>query len=321
MDTTTTLVNAASSPFDTIRYVKDNGIEYWSARDLQTLLGYTEWRKFEDAIERAKVACKNSGYDPKEQLVDAAKLSKRNNGAEISIKDYHLTRYGCYLVAMNGDPRKPEISAAQTYFAIRTRQAEIEKPMSTLDMLGLAYQVAKEHEQRLLQHDKQIAAVEAKAVEQQRIQEDQAERLEQQAKRIAAVEERTQERVFAYPDKKKAKKLSDMMYRIAETKVQCALEEDPESEESIGKHIEDLKDMVVAQISERLERDLRKELKQAQEYYIKKYIDAKSKDKSPAASVLRPAEARKLTLVAYVSSDPSLYSLVKNLLDDKEDGE
>lgn len=307
MDTTTTLVNAASSPFDTIRYVTDNGIEYWSARDLQTLLGYTEWRKFEDAIERAKVACKNSGYEPKEQLVDAAKLSKRNNGAEVSIKDYHLTRYGCYLVAMNGDPRKPEISAAQTYFAIRTRQAEIEKPMSTLDMLGLAYQVAKEHEQRLLQHDKQIAAVESQQAD--------------QAARLAAIEERTQERVFAYPDKKKAKKLSDMMYRICEARVQRALEEDPESNESIGKYIEDLKDMVVAQISERLERDLRKELKQAQEYYIKKYIDAKSKDKSPAASVLRPAEARKLTLVAYVSSDPGLYSLVKNLLDDKEEDE
>ena len=181
------------------------------------------------------------------------------------------------------------------------------KPMTQIEVLHAVTGELLKQEQKLLQHDKQIAAVESQQAD--------------QAARIAAIEEKTQERVFAYPDKKKAKKLSDMMYRICETRVQRALEENPESNESVGQYIEDLKDMVVAQISERLERDLRKELKQAQEYYIKKYIDAKSKDKSPAASVLRPAEARKLTLVAYVSSDPGLYSLVKNLLDDEEEEE
>jgi hypothetical protein len=115
-----------SSPFDAIRQVDSNGREYWSARDLQGLLGYTKWQNFEEAIERAKAACKNAGHKPSEQITDASKLQNRGNrGATQEAQDYHLTRYACYMVAMNGDPRKPEIATAQTYFAIKTREAEI----------------------------------------------------------------------------------------------------------------------------------------------------------------------------------------------------
>ena len=111
------------SPFDAICLV-ENGQEFWSARDLQEPLGYASWQKFEDAIDRAMTACKNSGHEVKTCFIGSDKTSPMPNGGVKVIQDYHLTRYACYLVAMNGDPRKPEIAAAQTYFAIKTREAE-----------------------------------------------------------------------------------------------------------------------------------------------------------------------------------------------------
>lgn len=113
-------VNSGQSPFDSIRRVNDAGVEVWSARDLMPMLGYEEWRKFDGAVDRARAACLNAGTDPKWNFVASAKVSASGPAA----KDYDLTRYACYLVAMNGDPRKPEVAAAQAYFAIRTREAE-----------------------------------------------------------------------------------------------------------------------------------------------------------------------------------------------------
>jgi hypothetical protein len=112
------------SPFDSIRQVSEQGREYWSARDLQQLLGYKNWREFEDAIERAMIACRNSGQNASDHFGDAPKMIKAGKGATREVKDYHMTRYACYLTAMNGDPRKEEISRAQTYFAIKTHEAE-----------------------------------------------------------------------------------------------------------------------------------------------------------------------------------------------------
>lgn len=114
-----------STPFNSTRQTDNNGREFWSARDLQKPLGYVEWRKFEDAIQRAEIACKNSGSEPSDHFVIAAKPIKGGKGSVQNVQDYHLTRYGCYLTAMNGDPRKPEIAAAQAYFAIKTREAEL----------------------------------------------------------------------------------------------------------------------------------------------------------------------------------------------------
>jgi hypothetical protein len=112
------------SPFDAIRQVDKAGREYWSARDLQKLLGYARWQKFEDAIERAMIACKNSNQDPGINFTRAGKPIISGKGRRQEAQDYHLTRYACYLTAMNGDPRKVEISQAQAYFAIKTREAE-----------------------------------------------------------------------------------------------------------------------------------------------------------------------------------------------------
>ena len=117
--------NYSNKNFEDIKHIDENGVEYWSARDLQLVLDYKEWRKFENVIKKAKESCKNSGISAFEHFVGADKLSKRANNTEILINDYHLTRYACYLIAQNGDSRKEVIALAQTYFAIQTRKQEI----------------------------------------------------------------------------------------------------------------------------------------------------------------------------------------------------
>lgn len=101
------------------------GLEFWYARELQVLLGYTEWRKFEGVIEKAKEACKNSGYQVVDHFVEAAKMVKIGSDAERKIEEVMLTRYACYLIAQNGDSRKEEIAFAQSYFAVQTRKQEL----------------------------------------------------------------------------------------------------------------------------------------------------------------------------------------------------
>ena len=119
--------------FEDIKHIDENGIEFWYARELQNVLDYKEWRKFENVINKAKQACENSNISTFEHFVDADKLSKRANNAEVMINDYKLTRYACYLIAQNGDSRKKVIALAQTYFAVQTRKQEItEKEYSML---------------------------------------------------------------------------------------------------------------------------------------------------------------------------------------------
>ena len=119
--------------FEDIKHIDEDGTEFWYARELQIVLDYKEWRKFDGVIERAKRACENSGMSVFEQFVGADKLSKRANNAEITVKDYKLSRYACYLIAQNGDNRKKVIALAQTYFAVQTRKQEIsEKEYSML---------------------------------------------------------------------------------------------------------------------------------------------------------------------------------------------
>ncbi len=125
----TSLQPATHSPLDSIRQCKD-GQEYWSARDLQMLLGYTEWRNFEKTIKKAMTACRNVGQKPQDCFVDTNKPIMSGKGRVQEVNDYHLSRFACYLTAMNGDPDKPEIAQAQTYFALKTREAELQ-PAST----------------------------------------------------------------------------------------------------------------------------------------------------------------------------------------------
>ena len=117
----------AENLFEDIKHIDENGNEYWSARELQNVLQYKEWRKFEGVINKAKKACENSNIKVFEQFVGSDKLSKRANNTVVKIGDYKLSRYACYLVAQNGDSRKEVIALAQTYFAIQTRKQELSK--------------------------------------------------------------------------------------------------------------------------------------------------------------------------------------------------
>lgn len=112
----------------------ESGVEYWLARDVQHLLGYTEWRNFGQVISKAKTACEVSGHRVADHFVGVNKMVQLGSGSERDIDDIMLTRYACYLIAQNGDPRKTEIAFAQTYFAVQTRRAElIEQRMLALE--------------------------------------------------------------------------------------------------------------------------------------------------------------------------------------------
>ena len=116
--------NTYQSPFESIKQIDDDGNEYWYARDLQEILEYSEWRNFSKIIEKAKSACETSGHAVQSEFVDVNKLVDVGANLQRSIQDIVLSRYACYLIAMNGNPRKEVIALAQTYFAVKTHEQE-----------------------------------------------------------------------------------------------------------------------------------------------------------------------------------------------------
>ena len=119
------LVKYSEQTFESIKHVNEYGEEYWLARELQPVLEYVQWRRFSDAIERARLACKNSGFAVEDHFADVGKMVDIGSGAERQIDDVMLSRYACYLIVMNGDPRKEVIAIGQSYFAVKTRQQEL----------------------------------------------------------------------------------------------------------------------------------------------------------------------------------------------------
>lgn len=113
------------SPFDAIRRTDEQGNEYWSARELYKLLGYSRWEKFQKSITEAQRACENSGHAASDHFHLEVQLIKAGKGTRRPVEDYLLSRYACYLIVQNADPNKPIVALGQTYFAYQTRRQEI----------------------------------------------------------------------------------------------------------------------------------------------------------------------------------------------------
>lgn len=111
--------------FEDIKHIDENGNEYWEARELMTILEYTKWQNFEKVIDKSMIACIKSNNDVYRCFTDVSKTSNMPNGGVKTVKDYRLTRYACYLIMQNADPRKKTVALGQTYFAIQTRKMEI----------------------------------------------------------------------------------------------------------------------------------------------------------------------------------------------------
>ena len=118
-------IQELTATFEAHAQETESGVEYWLARDLQPLLGYTQWRNFLSIVGKAKTACERSERQPADHFADVSKMVDLGSGSQREVEDIMLTRYACYLIAQNGDPRKQEIAFAQTYFAVQTRRAEI----------------------------------------------------------------------------------------------------------------------------------------------------------------------------------------------------
>jgi len=142
-----------ANPFDQIKRMADDGSEYWLATELMSLLGYQSWKRIKDTVERAIASAKNTGMDQHHfaEVVQMAQIGGSQAFREV-VKDFKLSRYACYLTAMNGDPRKPEIAAAQSYFAVKTREAETVIPQQSdrLRELELELALAQAQAQRAL---------------------------------------------------------------------------------------------------------------------------------------------------------------------------
>ena len=112
------------------RRVSKNGGEYWMARDIQGVLGYSRWENFEKTVQKARQSCESAGVEPSNHFHESTKMVEVGSGAKVPTQDYFLTRYACYLVAMNGDTSKSEIATAQAYFAIQTRMQEVQQQLT-----------------------------------------------------------------------------------------------------------------------------------------------------------------------------------------------
>ena len=119
--------------FEQIKKIREDGTEYWNARDLSEVLQYKKWENFSKVIDRAKLACQNSGFEIQDHFPEVRKMVEIGSNTVRELLDYELSRYACYLIVQNGDPRKEVIALGQTYFAIQTRRQEVADYFNQLD--------------------------------------------------------------------------------------------------------------------------------------------------------------------------------------------
>lgn len=149
-------IDAVMKKLEAAKSVTDQGVDFWMARALQIILGYDDWKNFINVIEKAKVACRKAGYDPNIYFSDAGKVMSEGSNAKVPVEDIFLTRYACYLIAMNGDVDKVEIATAQTYFATKARMQEIRE-------MGDQAQLGSDDDRRVLlrkeitEHNRKLA--------------------------------------------------------------------------------------------------------------------------------------------------------------------
>lgn len=146
--------NYSESLFESIRHVNEYGEEFWYARELQTALEYSEWRNFKKVIDKAMLACESSDNMVLDHFVDVNKMVEIGSDTERSINDIALSRYACYLIVQNGDPRKKVIAFGQTYFAVKTRQQELIENFESLDEDTKRLAIRKE----MIEHNKLLVA-------------------------------------------------------------------------------------------------------------------------------------------------------------------
>ena len=144
-----------ASPFEAIRHTTEEGAEYWSARELMTVLDYRTWLKFKPVIKKAEEACEASSQAVADHMSRVEQMIATGKGAHRAVEDYQLSRYACYLVVMNGDPEKPIVALGQTYFAVRTREAELAEEAA---LQGLSREQARLYmRERMTDYNKQLA--------------------------------------------------------------------------------------------------------------------------------------------------------------------
>src|SRR6266404_4609140 len=120
-----------SNELDAIKRVAPNGSEYWTGRDLQPILEYAIWQNFTSVIQKARMSCESAGGDPQHHFIETNNKIEGGKGARLTQADWVLSRYACYLVAMNGDPSKPAIAIAQAYFAVQARRQEVQDQLTS----------------------------------------------------------------------------------------------------------------------------------------------------------------------------------------------
>ena len=146
-------IETGENIFENIKHINEFEEEYWLARELQKALEYTEWRNFTKVIDKAKIACENSGNDTTHHFVEVNNMIETGKGAQRSVTDYQLSRYACYLIVQNGDPKKEVIALGQTYFAIKTRQQELIDNYDELSENQKRLSIRRE----MIEHNKSLA--------------------------------------------------------------------------------------------------------------------------------------------------------------------